>query len=177
MSRDFKQKKALRCAAEPFLLLLVRELVDELFVTVGANEVLLVDVERNDDLTAGRAGDLKAVVLVLVVAITAVAAIAITVTVTIVAITIAIAIAIVVLVDEHLLNVAEVLVKLLTVISKITDISLDIVYLACHIVAEFDKSLDKLCFCAILLVKLKSFAKALDISGLFGKSHCFILTF
>ena len=146
----------------------------DLALASRADEVFCVyRLVKANGLTAGGADDLE--IFLVIVAITATVAavfalVAVAVAITLVAITAAIALVVLSLVDEVFLNSAEVLVKLVTVIVYVLNVSLKISDLCSHIVYKVNQCVDYLSLGGAC-VKLKAVAKSLDVSSFFGKCH------
>ena len=159
-----------------FFLFLVKRLevfliynASELFVACGANQILGIDalVEANY-LAARGALDLKVLVILVVTVTIAITIVAIAVTaIAAVAITIII---LVFLVHEVLLYVAKILVDLLDVVVKLLNGLVKNADILCHLINKIDKSGNQLALGGLLVI-VQTVGKTLQISSLLSKIH------
>lgn len=127
----------------------------EALATCGAYKICgIVAVAEGEESTASGALDLK----LFVVAIAAI-------TIVIVAIT-----AVAIVFVEILFESAEILIKLLAVITELTELLRKIGNVGCKIVYNSNDLLKKLCF-GLCFIDVKTLSKALEICCSFGKCH------
>ena len=140
-------------------------IANELLAASGADKILGINFAvEHDGLSALGigTGDLKAFVVAITIAVAITVAIAITITIAVAVIAAAIV--------ELFLERSEILVDLLDVIVQILEIVIGLVLSCCNVGNDIDECIDELSFCG-LLIKLKSFCKALYIGCLFNKCH------